>query len=541
MKAIDLYSGVGGWTLGLKMAGVEVVDSFEWWGEANATHSANFNKEIPCRDIRKLDFSTLPAPGTIDFVVGSPPCTQFSFANRGGNGDIDDGLVDVYQFLSVVAYIKPRYWAFENVPRVSQILAKEIASGGRLAQFSGLVKVNEVFDMSDFGLPQKRKRAIIGDFPVALLRAYAAKTVPMTLGDAIAALDAEPVVDPNYGITISPNQLNDHIKEQPLSFEEERLNRESKSYHPVFNRMQFPDAMDRPARTVTALCTRVSRESIIVPNGKQYRRLTVRERAVLQSFPITYQFFGRSHESKVKMIGNAIPPLMTFYIAQAMQETAFESVRFPHQATYLHAMPSTLAVSAQPSEKGRSFSPNRKFKAAIPGLRFGSGMRFELENFHLDYLVGWRVNFFFGNSKDIRSVDLTGVLLEEAMAVFRREEQVELSRLLTPITAKMAGLSPELLQAAWTHRQVATHPYEICDALGTVASTIVSRLELYPATDLWEFLENKVVAGNRHHLALAELPGKRKLQSFSVQILAGMIVGSWTNKIFSLNSPVLLV
>jgi hypothetical protein len=105
----------------------------------------------------------------------------------------------------------------------------------------------------------------------------------------------------------------------------------------------------------------------------------------------------------------------------------------------------------------------------------------------------------------------------------------------------MAGLSPELLQAAWTHRQVATHPYEICDALGTVASTIVSRLESYPATDLWEFLENKVVAGNRHHLALAELPGKRKLQSFSVQILAGMIVGSWTNKIFSLNSPVLLV
>jgi DNA (cytosine-5)-methyltransferase 1 len=61
MKAIDLYSGIGGWTLGLKMAGIEVVDSFEWWDEANRTHNNNFGKSIPERDIRKLKMADLPA------------------------------------------------------------------------------------------------------------------------------------------------------------------------------------------------------------------------------------------------------------------------------------------------------------------------------------------------------------------------------------------------------------------------------------------------------------------------------------------------
>jgi len=86
-KAIDLYSGIGGWTLGMKMSAVENVASFEWWNEANLTHNLNFGTDHKEVDIRKLSLDGLPEPGTIDFVLGSPPCTQFSYANRGGNGD----------------------------------------------------------------------------------------------------------------------------------------------------------------------------------------------------------------------------------------------------------------------------------------------------------------------------------------------------------------------------------------------------------------------------------------------------------------------
>src|SRR3546814_4586174 len=72
--------------------------------------------------------------------------------------------------------------------------------------------------------------------------------------------------------------------------------------------MPFPDPLDRTVRTITATCTRVSRESIIIeqPNTRDsFRRLSIRERATLQGFPITFQFYGASHGQKLRMVGNA--------------------------------------------------------------------------------------------------------------------------------------------------------------------------------------------------------------------------------------------
>ncbi len=112
LTAIDLYSGIGGWSLGLQMAGIEVRQSYEWWPEANATHRLNFSNETFQVDIRQLAPESIER---VDFVVGSPPCTQFSFANRGGSGDLEDGLVDVAKFLEIVEALGPRHWAMENV------------------------------------------------------------------------------------------------------------------------------------------------------------------------------------------------------------------------------------------------------------------------------------------------------------------------------------------------------------------------------------------------------------------------------------------
>ncbi len=80
--AIDLYSGVGGWSLGLKMAGFRVLRSYEWWNDAVETHRKNFPHQGKQETINIRDMalkSSLPAPKDVDIVVGSPPCTQFSF------------------------------------------------------------------------------------------------------------------------------------------------------------------------------------------------------------------------------------------------------------------------------------------------------------------------------------------------------------------------------------------------------------------------------------------------------------------------------
>ena len=68
----------------------------------------------------------------IDIVVGSPPCTQFSYSNRGGSGDLEDGIIDLYQFFKCIEVVKPKFWAMENVPRVAKVLLTESQKGGQL-------------------------------------------------------------------------------------------------------------------------------------------------------------------------------------------------------------------------------------------------------------------------------------------------------------------------------------------------------------------------------------------------------------------------
>ena len=106
MRAIDLYSGIGGWSIGLKLAGIDVIQSYEYWEPAARTHEGNLKGAVIRADIRELVESDLPK--NIDIVVGSPPCTQFSFSNRGGQGDLADGLKDVYKFFQIIRWLNPK-------------------------------------------------------------------------------------------------------------------------------------------------------------------------------------------------------------------------------------------------------------------------------------------------------------------------------------------------------------------------------------------------------------------------------------------------
>ena len=102
LKAIDLYSGIGGWSLGLRLNDIEVLHSYEWWNQAVDTANKNLGKKEEVQNIREMDFSKLKDK-KIDIVVGSPPCTQFSYSNRGGSGDISDGIIDLYKFFECVS------------------------------------------------------------------------------------------------------------------------------------------------------------------------------------------------------------------------------------------------------------------------------------------------------------------------------------------------------------------------------------------------------------------------------------------------------
>lgn len=526
-RAIDLYSGIGGWSLGLKMAGIEVVASYEWWGKANNTNLKN-NRHLATEiDIRQLRLEDLPKD--IDIVVGSPPCTQFSFSNRGGRGDIDDGLKDIAKFLEVVDHVKPKHWAMENVPRVARILENEMQVGGRLAQFAHLKPSIQIVDTCLWGVPQRRQRVVAGNFDFDLLNTYRDHTTKRTLGDVIRSLSEAKVKDPIYGIEVVSGELKDHVIEEFLSPEEERMNREMKTFHPVYNNMAFPDPLNRTARTITATCTRVSRESVVIaaPEQKEkFRRLTVRERGCLQGFPITYQFFGDSYAQKLKMIGNAVPPLFTFYVAQAMLGVKAGNVVSPGEGINAFFAPNEDPPKTLPDSVGASYPSTRRFRAAIPHLRFKSGVRFELANLFKEKKPEWQIKFFFGNSKNIMELPLNDSLLKELKA------QEEIKKIfpaaktsISHVEHVISSTDAETLQSAWVHSvEHRLHPHDVVDVLGQATDDIIAMLSTNEGASA-QIVESLLAKqGNP--------TGTSKVLKHSKAVLAGLLVGASANALF---------
>lgn len=542
MKAIDLYGGVGGWSLGLKLAGVKVVRHFEWWPEAVVTYNANFGGKAQAVDIREIDVDRLKRElkkkyGKIDIVVGSPPCTQFSYSNRGGGGDIADGLRDIRKFLEIVQAVGPKYWAMENVPRAAKIISAALEPGGALSSFAGLVSNILVVDASDFGVPQNRKRMIAGNFPAGLLARYKNRCEIRTLGNVISMLGQPVVIDPVYGNRTKVAMLTDNDTEEPLNDEEIRLNREAKEYHPVYNKMSFPDRFDRPSRTITATCTRVSRESIVIATKEaenNYRRLTVRERASAQSFPVKFQFLGASYSSRVKMVGNAMPPLLAYYVASAMSEIPADEIRKPKMSSNIlsdkaRAMHHPVALDRSASR----YMKFRNFRAAIPGLRFGSGVRFDLFNQQIKDGVVWKVRFYFGPSKDIRTLELNRAAGSMAMRVLTPVGRKRVKKLLSTLVFEDSAQVSANMQNDWALRRGEVHPHKFIDKIGSIATKISDIIRGTGSADKgWEALRSALFGVPRPAKV-----GQSKFEDNAAQILAGVIVGAHVNLFLAEDVP----
>lgn len=535
MRAIDLYAGVGGWSLGLRLSGIEVVGSYEWWQPAVDTHNKNHRGTIRPTNVRELDINELPA--NIDIVVGSPPCTEFSYSNRGGNGDLPEGMKDLARFFEIVRHLNPKWWAMENVPRVATVLreAKNDPEHA-LHKYRDLFPVVDVIDFSDYGTPQVRRRCIAGNYPLTTLWSFKRKMPAPTLGEVVTAVGAaKNVVDPTWGISIEASRVTDREVEHHLSEEELRMNQESKMFHPVYNDMAFPDDLERSSRTVTATCTRVSRESIIILDprpGGGHRRLSIRERASLQGFPITYQFFGRSFGEKAKLVGNAIPPTFTYLLGMALQAKRAENLGdFPSSSDLL-SLPAELPLVTKPEGRGRTYPRTRTFRAALPGLRFKSGMRFELANStdEANDSVSWAVRFFYGASKDFQQVYPKLELVKDLS-----ERLPEIAACVDGLAAEFDALierlevsSPAKLQAVWSHHaQGSLGPYDVSDSLGRIARLLSAGIVCCPGLEAE--LARYVVAKASGQQEPKSFPGRGKLEHHAVRVLSGFVVAGWFN------------
>ena len=316
------------------------------------------------KDIVKKGLKGLIGKQKVNLIIGGPPCQAYSIAGRAQdkNSMKDDYRNYLFEsFVTVVNEFKPDVFVFENVPGllsacpggafVTERIYKAFDKIGYAIRNPELLK-KSVYSASDLGVPQKRNRVIIigvrKNNKENLEKLYNEldnlknKEKPLTVKDAIGYL---PKIKPlssslkidgkNISHKLAGNNIIKHhearyhnlrdveIFKEWLSGDYNKRSSEDKisfynnlmgknSNHAKYRNLEWK----KPSPTIVA---HLYKDGLmfIHPDLKQARSLTVKEAALLQSFPEDYEFFG-SQGFLYKMIGNAVPPAMAKNIANAI-------------------------------------------------------------------------------------------------------------------------------------------------------------------------------------------------------------------------------
>lgn len=483
LTAADLFCGAGGFTEGFREAGFRVTDAVDLWPPAIVTHKKNH----PDTAFFMADLMTFPPRklGSVDVLIGSPPCTEFSFANRGGSGNVEQGMRLVYRFLRFVYELRPRFWVMENVPRVLDFLPDEIPLRKLGIDKRGALEIpmKRVLTAADYGAPQSRRRAFSGDFPLPI-PSHSEFPTPRTrswltlrrviegLPDPTGAPRGDVVRDPIYGFDVPISDLTDHFApDLLLSAEETRENRKAKEGHSWYGLMSFPDELDRPARTVMATNLRVARETIIVPaRAGRSRRLSIREAACVQGFPITYQWWGANSSIRYKLVGNAVAPPLAFAIAKAI--LGVSEARSPERPWVVERVLDAAPAARPERTRSRRLPLTRRFREHVRGCKV-PGFRVDLDNRGArrnGHVVTWRAVLYRGGGKTLQQ-DQIG--LPEALRLLRASASETAARRFTRAVERDLRRIPDAstlqrIRAEREHGRVT--PYVVLERIADVVA-----------------------------------------------------------------------
>lgn len=344
MKIIDLFSGVGGLSLGFELAGFETVASVDIWGDAIKTYNHNRkNKNGIVMDIDSFNNTVVDRiikTHRISGVIGGPPCQGFSTARLSDMGPdlsvINDKRNHLYlEFYKTVRMIKPDFFVIENVRGMVKanngLFFKDI-----LERFGSLGYNVEyqIINAADYGVPQNRFRVFFIGLRNGKFKFPKKQTYKLSVEDALSDLPSKIIgkklkynSDPKnhfqelmrknskviYNHEITNHSLNTieiiskipdggSIKSLPPDFWHIR------KYNKAFQRMNSK----MPSHTIDT-----GHRNYF--HFRENRIPTVREAARIQSFPDNFEFLG-SRTSQYKQVGNAVPPLMAKAIANSIIE-----------------------------------------------------------------------------------------------------------------------------------------------------------------------------------------------------------------------------
>lgn len=331
IKAVDFFCSGGGMSCGMQQAGIEVVAGVDFDLTCKATYEANIKgAEFIHADVFKLKEEALEKDLGLKknddnlLLIGCSPCQFWSIINtaREKSAKSKDLLKEFRRF---VEYFNPGYVVVENVPGV---MRRKGESG--LEDFIEWLKENKytvhanIHEVSNYGVPQHRKRFTLIANRITNSELYPVeyKDKKVTVRDVLGEKNGFQKISQGHKdstvfmhSTAGLNQLNqERLSLTPkdggtrLAYVfDERLAApchygNTKGFKDIYGRMFW----DKPAPTITTKFFSISNGRFAHP--EEDRAISLREGAILQSFPKEYIFKTTSIADTARMIGNAVPP-----------------------------------------------------------------------------------------------------------------------------------------------------------------------------------------------------------------------------------------
>lgn len=348
LSFVDLFSGAGGLSLGLRSAGFEPALAVDTDRQALETYRRNLGEHTLLAKAEDLTVQSIEQVtgipvGSYSLVAGGPPCQGFSVQRRGARKDSRNSLVR--EFARLALALRPQMILMENVPAIfgargsDELTAMVAALDG-----AGYQHTRKILEAADYGVPQRRRRAFLVAWSpevegFAFPRATHSRDGWSTVEEALRGL-------PEPGESGALAVLANHVRVRSTPLNEARialvppgggrrdlpvemqlachLRAGDHRHLDVFGRMQW----DKPAPTITAVFDNFTRGRFAHPRDN--RSITAREGARLQSFPDQFIFTGPKKDV-ARQVGNAVPPRLAYHLGVALR-AALEGTVTPEES-----------------------------------------------------------------------------------------------------------------------------------------------------------------------------------------------------------------
>lgn len=289
IKAIDLFSGCGGMSLGFQNAGFEIVTAYDNWDAAINIYRKNFSHPIIKADLNDNQYLEGIHKIAPEIIIGGPPCQDFSIAGQRNMGERANLTI---RYAQIVAQIKPEWFVMENVYNIERMPV--LPQMMKIVKNAGYGLSIRVLDASRCGVPQKRNRFFMVGH----------------LGDKDGFLDTILT----QGLSHQQMTVHDYLGD---SLETDFYYMHPRSYN---RRAIF--SIHEPSSTIRGVNRPIPTSYQRHPADKadvteKVRCLTTKERSYIQTFPEEFNFIGSKTEME-QAIGNAVPVKLAEYVANCI-------------------------------------------------------------------------------------------------------------------------------------------------------------------------------------------------------------------------------